>query len=149
MAGDLVVVAPNVPVDVVDGSGAREFGGASKDGFEHRRAKSTGERVSLARMECTDHAVGADGGFRAMPELLTWSRLGDRLTGDDRPDGRVPGERAEGDDDADSTKRSELADKVRGAVVTLDVGGAVHRRRAPNRGGDVEVGQDETIIGPS
>ena len=75
--------------------------------------------------------------------------IADRGIDGDRPKRRVPGECAEGDDDADATQGGEFTDEVRGAVVTLNVRRTVHRWRAADSRGDVEIGQDETIPRPS
>ena len=83
------------------------------------------------------------------PKLRSRSRDRDRAIDGDRPKRRVPGECAEGDDDADATQSGEFANEVRGAVITLTVRRTVHRWRAADSGGDVEIGQCETISGPN
>lgn len=83
-----------------------------------------------------------------MSELRSRSRQKDRPIRGDGAKRRVPGECAEGDDDADPGQGGKFADEVWAAVVTLDARWTIQRWRTTDGGCNVEIGQGETVAGP-
>ena len=66
--------------------------------------------------------------------------------GPERPERRVPAERAERQDDPQLGQQRDLAGEERRARVALVVRGLVERRRAADGGGDVGIGQGQAVI---
>jgi len=79
----------------------------------------------------------------AEPRLRTRDPHAQRRQG---PEGGVPAELAERDDDPDPVEGRELAEEVRRAVVALVDGWLVRRWSAAHRRADSDVGQRESIV---
>lgn len=71
------------------------------------------------------------------------------MSGRNRSNCRVPAERPESDDHANSCQRGEFPNQVREAVVPLDDRRPIHRWRATDGGGEVGIAQDQAVIGPN
>jgi hypothetical protein len=75
------------------------------------------------------------------------TRPADSAAGDERAQRAVPGEGAEGDDDAQAVERANFRGQVRQAVVALARRRLVGRRRATIDRADVDIGEPESVNG--
>src|SRR5262245_7317703 len=121
--------------------------GALEDGVEHRAGEAAREGVLLAHVIAAEERPVGDECLRAVAEPGSRARHR-RPEGRERPERGRPGERAEGDDDADAAERGQLPGEVRRAVVAFRGERLVVRRRAFDRRRDPEVMCFQVVAAP-
>ena len=102
-----------------------------------------GERVLLARVVRPDEPYGPTSRDTPCPNRGLGAPGG---PGSQRPQRRVPAERAERQDHPKLGQQRDLPGEERRAGVALVVRGLVERRRAPDGGRDVGIGERQAIV---